>query len=280
METNRLFAVGHTATALSLTAILVAPVAASARTDETITERPDLAAIFEEQGTPGTFVLYDVEARRLTVVNRPRAKRRYVPASTFKIANSLIALETAAVRDETEVIPYGGKPQPFQSWEKDMDLREAIRASSVPVYQEVARRIGRARMQEYLKRLDYGNQRIGSVVDRFWLDGPLEISAVEQALFVARLARQALPLSARSQSIVRDILRLEEGDGTVLYGKTGWIFQGTPQLGWWTGWVEKRGKVYAFALNIDMSSAEDAPKRIAVGRALLSRLGVLDAVSP
>ena len=65
---------------------------------------------------------------------------------------------------------------------------------------------------------------------------------------------------------MRDILRLEGGDGAVLYGKT--------------GWVEKRGKVYAFALNIDMSSAGDAPKRIAVGRALLSRLGILDAAPP
>lgn len=120
-------------------------------------------------------------------------------------------------------------------------------------------------MQQYLKRLDYGNQRTGSIVDLFWLDGPLEISAVEQARFVARLAQQALPLSPRSQSIVRDILRLEEGGDAALYGKTGWIFQGTPQFGWWTGWVEKRGKIYAFALNIDMTSAEDAPKRIALG---------------
>lgn len=70
-----MFAVGHTATALSLSAILAAPVAASGRTDEMIAERPDIAAVFEEQGTSGIFVLY-VEARRPTVVNRPRAKRR------------------------------------------------------------------------------------------------------------------------------------------------------------------------------------------------------------
>jgi beta-lactamase class D/pimeloyl-ACP methyl ester carboxylesterase len=261
--------------ALALAAVLASPAAA-----EEVVERPDLAAVFREYGMPGTFVLYDAGSGRMTVVDRARAERRFVPASTFKIANSLIALETGAVRDEREVIPYGGQPQPFKSWEKDMDLREAIRASNVAVYQEVARRIGPARMQSSLERLGYGNQRIGSVVDRFWLDGPLEISAVEQARFAAQLARQSLPLSARSQSIVRDILRLEDKDGASLFGKTGWIFDRAPQLGWWTGWVERGGRIHSFALNVDMASAEDAPKRVALGRALLARLGVLEAQAP
>lgn len=241
-----------------------------------VLERPDLAAVFAEQGTPGTFVLYDVSTGRLTVVDRARASRRYVPASTFKIANSLIAIETGAVQDEREVIPYGGKPQPFPQWERDMDMRDAIGASSVPVYQEIARRIGRKRMQAHLDRLGYGNRRIGTVVDRFWLDGPLQISAIEQARFVALLAEGKLPLSERSQRIIRDILRLEEKDGATLFGKTGWASGPTrPMLGWWVGWVEREGRVYAFALNIDMASADDIPKRLAIGRSLLARLGVL-----
>ena len=241
-----------------------------------VVERPDLAAVFAEQGTPGTFVLYDASAGRLTVVDRTRAARRYVPASTFKIANSLIALETGAVKDEREVIPYGGKPQPFPQWERDMDMRDAIRVSNVPVYQEIARRIGRERMKAQLDRLGYGNRRIGTVVDRFWLDGPLRISALEQARFVARLAQGKLPLSERSQRVVRDILRLEEKDGAALFGKTGWASGPTPpQIGWWVGWVEREGRVYSFALNIDMASADDTPKRNAIGRSLLARLGVL-----
>jgi len=239
-------------------------------------ERPDLAAVFVEQGTPGTFVLHDVSADRLTVADRARASRRYVPASTFKIANSLIAIETGAVQDEREVVPYGGRRQPFPQWERDMDMREAIRASSVPVYQAIARRIGRKRMHEHLERLGYGNRRIGTVLDRFWLDGPLQISAIEQACFVARLAQGKLLLSERSRRIVRDILRLEEKDGGTLFGKTGWASGPTPpMIGWWVGWVEREGRVYAFALNIDMASADDAPKRLAIGRSLLARLGLL-----
>lgn len=241
-----------------------------------VVERPDLAAVFAEQGTPGTFVLYDASRDALTVVDRARAARRYVPASTFKIPNSLIALETGAVKDEREVIPYGGKPQPFPQWERDMDMRDALRASSVPVYQEIARRTGRKRMQAHLDRLGYGNRRIGTVVDRFWLDGPLQISAIEQARFLALLAQGKLPLSERSQGTVRDILRLEEKDGAAVFAKTGWASGPTPpMIGWWVGWVERDGRVYAFALNIDMASADDTPKRIAIGRSLLARLGVL-----
>ncbi len=241
----------------------------------TVDDRSDLKGVFAEHGTPGTFVLYDVAGDKLTVVDRPRAERRYIPASTFKIANSLIALETGAVRDENEVIPYGGKPQAFKQWERDMGMREAIAISAVPVYQEIARRIGLQRMQAMIDRLDYGNRRIGTVIDRFWLDGPLEISAVEQARFVARLARRELPISARSQTIVRDILRLEQKGDTGLYGKTGWLTSSTPQVGWWTGWVERDQRLHTFSLNIDMTSDADLPKRIAIGRALLARLEAL-----
>jgi beta-lactamase class D len=239
------------------------------------TERADLEAVFAENGLAGTFVLYDVAADHLTLVDGKRAGRRFVPASTFKIANTIIALETGVVKDENEIIPYGSQPQPFKTWEKDMSMREAIALSAVPIYQELARRIGLDRYREWLARLDFGNRQTGTIVDTFWLDGPLEISAVEEARFVARLAQQKLDASVRSQSIARDIIRLESCDGRVLYGKTGWRFSSAPNLGWWTGWVEQHDKISAFSLNIDMPAATDAPKRVAVGKAMLSRLGVL-----
>jgi beta-lactamase class D len=258
--------------AFAVGCLVLGAVAASA---QSVVERPDLDAVFKAQDASGTFVLLDVAADRMTVVNRARAERRYLPASTFKIPNSLIALETGAVKDENEVIPYGGKKQPIKDWERDMSLRQAIPISNVPVYQEVARRIGPERMQAMVDRLDYGNRQIGTVIDRFWLDGPLEISAVEQTRFLARLARRELPLSARSQTIVRDIARLEERDGAVLYGKTGWASATKPGIGWLVGWVERGEAVHTFAVNIDMTGMPDAPKRMAIAREMLAKLGVM-----
>ena len=238
-------------------------------------DRSDLMSVFKEHRVDGTFSLYDVTTGAVTTVNAGRAGQRFVPASTFKIANSLIALETGVVKDENEIIPYGGKPQPFKAWEKDMPMREAIAASVVPIYQELARRIGLERYHHWLERLSYGNRTTGDALETFWLDGPLEISAIEQTRFVAELAQQKLSMSARSQTIVRDILRLETAGSRTLYGKTGWRFSSTPQLGWWVGWVEDGSKLSTFAINIDMPSPEDAKKRIGIARVLLGKLGVL-----
>lgn len=239
-------------------------------------ERADLAYIFEAEGVIGTFVLLDVEKAELTTVDAVRAERRYAPASTFKIANSLIALETGAVADVDEVLPYGGEPQPFKQWERDMSMRDAIAVSNVPVYQEVARRIGLERMKKMLAKLDYGNRDPGTVVDRFWLDGPLAISAVEEARFVAALATNTLPLSDRSQEMVRGILPMVEIGGAKLYGKTGWLFRDDEvDIGWFTGWIEREGKVFSFALNIDMVGEEQVGLRVPLAKKLLGELGVL-----
>ncbi len=234
--------------------------------------RTDLATVFEEHGVVGTFVAYDVSGNQMTLVNADRARMRFVPASTFKVANSLIALETGVVKSENEIIPYGGEPQPVKTWEQDMSLRDAIPVSNVPVYQQIARRIGLDRYRKWLARLDYGNRNVGTVVDQFWLRGPLKITAIEQASFMGRLAQQALSAEKRTQLVVRDIIRFERNDAFAIYAKTGW----SRKIGWWTGWVERNERIYAFAVNIDMATAADAPKRIAIGKAILSKLGMLD----
>ncbi|WP_067134150.1 class D beta-lactamase [Microtetraspora malaysiensis] len=237
--------------------------------------RDDLQALFRQAGVRGTFALFDVRQGRTTVVDAARAQKRLIPASTFKIAHSLIALETKAVKDENEVIPYGGQPQQFPEWEHDMNLRDAIRVSNVPVFQTLARRIGLKRENQWVNRLNYGNGRIGPVVDRFWLDGPLEISAVEQTRFLSRLARQQLPASKRNQLTVRELLKIEEKDGYALFAKTGWGMSTTPNIGWWVGWVERGDRLYTFALNIDVNIDKDTEKRIPLTRDLLTALGVL-----
>lgn len=247
--------------------------------------RGELGKLFADAGVQGTFVLYDMATERFVGHDRGRAETRFIPASTFKLVNSLIGLSVGAVADVDSVLPYGGGPQPFPSWERDMGLREAIRVSNVPIYRELAGRIGSLRMRENLDHIGYGNGDIGAVVDRFWLDGPLRISAVEQTRFLAALARGGLPFPAEIQAQVREIARLEQGDGWTLYGKTGWADSYDPDLGWWVGWVvispdsdrlDGRGeRIYAFALNIDMSHSADAAKRQALGMACLRALGIL-----
>lgn len=238
-------------------------------------EAPELARFFSDRGVQGTFALLDLATDTIVVSNETRAKQRFTPASTFKIANSLIGLETGAVKSVDEVLPYGGKPQRFKHWERDMHLRDAIKASNVPIYQELARRIGFERMRAGVKKLGYGNMEIGNVVDRFWLDGPLAISAVEQTEFLGRLVEGKLPLGTEAMRAVKEITLLEKTETYALHGKTGWHLDGKQQIGWWVGWVERDGKAYPFALNIDMKGEDDAAKRVPLGRDCLIALDKL-----
>lgn len=233
-----------------------------------------LARLFKEEGVTGTFIVHDLAQDSYTVHDRKRAETRYVPASTYKIPNSLIGLATGVVANVDQVLPYGGGPTRRPEWAHDMSLRDAIRISNVPVYQGLARRIGIERMRDGLRQLDYGNMDPGTVVDTFWLEGPLKISALEQTVFLDKLVQDSLPVPKAAMAVVREILR-QEG-AAELYAKTGWGARDTGiDIGWWVGWVKKDGKVYTFALNLDIPDNATGAKRVPLGKASLQALGLL-----
>lgn len=258
---------------VSLLCLVLIPVFAL-HADPPVRVDRDLEHLFDRHGVTGAFAMRNIDTGEMLVVFPTRIEERRIPASTFKIANSLIALETGAVGDVDEIIPFGGKPQPIKAWERDMPMREAIAVSNVPIYQELARRIGLEAYADWLARLQYGNRQTGDNLERFWLDGPLAISPLEQINFLTRLIRDALPASVEHQQTVRDLIFLESNDRGSLYGKTGWSVASDPQIGWWVGWVERDDTAYVFALTIDMASRADAGKREALGRDLLQALNV------
>ncbi|WP_347332944.1 class D beta-lactamase [Marinimicrobium locisalis] len=239
------------------------------------TDSPAIEKLFSEAGVTGTFVLYDVAENKLVGFDRTRAETRYIPASTFKVPHTLIGLAEGAVTDVDQVLPYGGEPQRFSAWERDMSLRDALPISNLAVYKGLSRRITLERMKANIALMGYGNGEIGSVVDTFWLVGPLTISAVEQTAFLADLAQNELPYPAELQEQVRDITLLEQGDDWALHGKTGWTDAPNPEIGWWVGWIVKQDRVYSFAVNIDIVSDLDAKKRVQLGRDSLTALGLL-----
>ncbi len=238
-------------------------------------DSPEVERLFSDAGVEGTFVLYDVAEDTYVGVDRKRAETRFIPASTFKVPHTLIGLAEGAVTDVDQVLPYGGEPQPYSSWERDMSLRDALPISNVPVYKGLARRITLERMAENIALMGYGNQDIGSVVDRFWLVGPLTISAIEQSVFLAELAQNELPYPADLQEQVHDITLVEQGEDWALHAKTGWTDAPDPEIGWWVGWVVKEGNIYSFALNIDIVDDSGGKKRVPLGRESLEALGVL-----
>jgi len=238
-------------------------------------ENPEVTELFKNADVDGTFVLYDVAAQQFIGHNQARAKTRFIPASTFKIPHTLIGLYVGAVQSVDEALPYGGHPQPIKAWEKDMGLRDAIVISNVPIYQELARRIGLERMRKNILNLGFGNGEIGTNVDSFWLEGPLKVSAIEQTQFLAKLAQGELKLPQNLQNNVREITLIEQGENWTLHAKTGLKNASGQGIGWWVGWVQKRNRIYAFAMNMAIHKASDANKRIELGKASLKAFGIL-----
>ncbi|MBP8184909.1 MAG: class D beta-lactamase [Pseudomonas sp.] len=239
-----------------------------------------IAALFTAAGATGVFVLYDLQTGSLLVSDAQRGEQRFTPASTFKMLNALIALQTGAVSGPDEVFKWDGQPRFIKSWERDLTLSEAMAESAVPIYQEVARRIGQQRMQHFVSATNFGNNNIGQAIDRFWLDGPLAISAIEQARFSARLAQGQLPFDQAVQATVRDMLAREKTARYSLFGKTGWATNQQPMIGWYSGWVERAdGQRFAFALNMNIASSAELGKRQALVKAALSTLKIIPATA-
>ena len=240
--------------------------------------REDLAKHFIDERTGGTFVGYKTDDYLIIASDKDRSGEAKLPASTFKIANSVIALETGVVQDpDKDVFKWDGVKRVIEAWNRDHTMRTAIAASAVPVYQEIARRIGQERMQKYVDLLEYGNRNIGGGIDQFWLTGDLRIDPMQQVDFVDRLRRGVLPVSKRSQDLTRDILPVTKVGDSVIRLKSGLLGAelGKPSLGWMVGWAEKGSAQTVFALNMDCPEPRLVADRMPLTQACLRDIGAI-----
>ena len=218
-----------------------------------------LKKYFDENKVNGTFALLNNGSGEFTVYNLKRYRdSAYLPASTFKIVNSLIGLQTGKIVNDSMAIPWDGITRNVPEWNKDLNMIEAFKVSSLPYYQEVARRIGKADMQFWLDSLQYGGSKakglykISNNLDSFWLDNSLKITADQNLGLVKKLYFDELPFFKLYQTKVKNAMLQESNSNYNLAYKTGW---GTTAegyaLGWIVGWIEENKHPYFFVLNID-----------------------------
>jgi beta-lactamase class D len=242
--------------------------------DSRIHEKPEIGEVFEQNGIAnGCFIIRDHTHEEVFLYNRERCLKRFSPASTFKIFNSLVALETAVAPDEQFIIKWDSIVRPRSEWNHDMTLREAFKVSNVPYYQALAKKIGSDYMQHFLDTAQYGNRRMGGKLDEFWLNDTLQISADEQVGLMKRLYFDELPFSERSQRITRSIMLREDSSKHKVYYKTGTIGSKDSTLYWIVGFAENivavnepeesmnksgvRTYPYFFAMNFTVSNKEN-----------------------
>ena len=227
----------------------------------------DLGKYFEEFHVEGSFILFDQQLQQATTYNSERCKEQFSPASTFKIANSIIGIEEGILTGEDYVFKWDSVESWNPSWNKDLTLKEAFRASCLPCYIRMANQIGIEKYRHYLQVLGYGDE-MKEVSDslfnkekiNFWVTGQLRISQEEQIGFLRKLYYDQLPVSKKAIDITKSILIDEQGDGFILSGKTGWTTDPVIQsdVGWYVGYLEKGGNVYFFATNIESKEPLDS----------------------
>jgi beta-lactamase class D len=229
----------------------------------------------------GAFVLSRIPRDTIFRYNPAQCATRFSPASTFKIPNSLIGLETGVIHDIHTEIPWDSIVRPIAAWNRDHDLASAIRYSVVPYYQELARRVGKQQMQRWVDTLGYGNRDISGGIDLFWLGSTMMISADEQIEFLRNFHAGTLPVSQRSLAIVKEILIQESSPEYTLRAKTGFATQVDGfAVGWYVGYLETKKGCSLFAMNIISPDAERDGERIfqarvPIARAILHELGLL-----
>ena len=233
-----------------------------------------LAKLFTDKGKTGVVVLSDLTGSQTYISNDNRANEAFLPASSFKVPNTLIALDAGVITDK-EVIKWDGKKSSFPGWNQDQTLESAFKVSCVWYYQELARRIGTAGYERYFKSLDYGNGLFTPNVTTFWLDGDLRISAIDQVKFLKRVYQKEIPFKDSAYETLKRIMVVEKTPTYTLRGKTGWGQRVTPQVGWFVGYVEAGGKVWFFATNIEVRKPEDLRFRQQLTMEALKARGII-----
>ncbi len=239
----------------------------------------DLKKYFDAKNVEGCFTILNNTDGQIKVYNMAMDTMRFSPASTFKIVNALIGLQSGIITDENMVIKWDGIRRWNADWNRDLNMKEAFKVSSVPYFQEVARRIGKDTMKQWIDSIAYGNKNISGPVDSFWLNNNLKISPDEQLGLLKMLYFDQLPFRKSVQQIVRNVMLQEENTLYKLSYKTGYGFdESNNNIGWVAGWIEENRHVYFFVTivrsadkKIDLKTA-----RMDITKDILKHYGFLE----
>jgi beta-lactamase class D len=208
--------------------------------------------ILRENQLDGSILIYDLNRDIFYSNDFEWASIRRLPASTFKVPHSIIALATGVMLNEESIIKWDGEPKFLKSWEQDLSLKDALQLSCVPCYQYIASKIGVQSMQYYLEQLEFGQMEVNDQnLTVFWLEGNSGISQFEQVDFYRRLIGCQLIIPKDIQQKVKEMMILHDENEYRLYGKTGWAIRNGHNNGWFVGWLQTGSNNFIFASNVD-----------------------------
>ncbi|RAP38468.1 hypothetical protein B1207_00845 [Legionella quinlivanii] len=232
------------------------------------------------------------ENQRILKQEGEDCNQRYAPASTFKIALSLMGFDSGILKDSLHPLwPYKKEYELYLNvWKYPHNPRTWIRDSCVWYSQVLTRQLGMKRFKAYVQAFDYGNQDVSgdkgqnNGLTHAWLSSSLAISPEEQVDFLQKLINHQLPLQDKAYAMTKEILFIQElVGGWKLYGKTGSGQQLSAdksqklnlQHGWFVGWIEKDGRVIRFASHLADSKEESSFASFRVKNEMMIKLWYL-----
>ena len=210
---------------------------------------------FKDCNVEGSITIYDYNSQKWITSDINDSQFPTLPASTFKIINTLIALETGVIANANEIIKwpgvtdtvkYGYRPEIYH----DMTMKEAFKVSAGWAYVELAKKIGKEKYTKYLTECKYGNVNISTNDADFWNFGNFAISPVNQIEILKGIYEETLPFKKEYFVILKKMMIEEQSDSYTLRAKTGWTRDGGKDTGWWVGYVERKNNVYFFATRL------------------------------
>ena len=223
-----------------------------------------LKDLMQKEDYEGVIVLYDYNKDGLYTSHFNKTDEKVLPASTFKIFNTLLFLELGIVEDTTHTLPWNGKEYKHKgkkvpSWYKDTNLAEAFRNSTVWYYKALGNPIDFNTYKDLMKKNKYGKifGRDREVID-FWNEGAkIGISARDQIRFLVKIFEDNSTFKTEHLEIVKELMIEDETDEYILRSKTGWTespegsFKNSVDLGWYIGYVEQKENSYFFAVRLE-----------------------------
>ena len=233
----------------------------------------DLSAWFS--GYEGSFVLYDLNGDTWKVYDMEQATLRTAPNSTYKIYDALFGLEEDVIAPDDSFMAWDGTAHPFEAWNGNQDLLSAMQSSVNWYFEEIDMKIGSSAIQDYIRKIGYGNEIVNANLSTYWMQGTLKISPVEQVELLTSLHNNRFDFAPENINAVKNSICLFSSEDKNFYGKTGTgRVDGQDVNGWFVGLLETAGNTYFFATNIQAAENATGGKASEISLSILSHMGI------
>ena len=179
------------------------------------------------------------------------------------------------ISPDDSFMAWDGTNHPFEAWNGNQDLFSAMQSSVNWYFEEIDKQIGGAAIQDYIRKIGYGNEIVNANLSSYWMQGTLKISPVEQVELLTALHNNQFDFAPENINAVKNSICLFSSESKNFYGKTGTgRVDGQDVNGWFVGLLETAGNTYFFATNIQAAENATGGKASEISLSILSHMGI------